>query len=303
MKHIVFLLLMGFFFSLPCPASAQTGGLQPSPLFGRKYKAGDIYRYKLTLAEYHDEKLAISNVAICELRVVKDSNGIFYDEVHWISKYTTRDKDSMNQEKEALAVKPYRISLAANGRMDMPPIEVPEMTEPIQDFNTFFVAISPMMAGIQQLKKKGDSLVIKDPITADFSNGSFILKGQDCIQVRLKLTGTTKKEVSLFTGFFPPARPCLIYLLPEMNTPVVTDTLNNFQMVMPSGKDLYNVQYGREFFFINSTIRKSDGKIIKAGMFNRLNLKLKINCNKEYQQCAFEMPFSERRVLTLELLP
>jgi hypothetical protein len=87
-----------------------------------------------------------------------------------------------------------------------------------------------------------------------------------------------------------------------MNTPVVTDTVNNFQMVMQTGPGLYLVQYGRELFYINSTIQKSDGKIILAAMFIKLNLKLKINCNKEYKNCQFEMPFSEQRNLSLELL-
>jgi hypothetical protein len=87
-----------------------------------------------------------------------------------------------------------------------------------------------------------------------------------------------------------------------MNTPVVADTINNFQMVMPTGPEQYIVQYGREYFYINSTVRKKDGKIINATMFNKLNLKLKINCNKEYKNCQFEMPFSEQRNLRLELL-
>jgi hypothetical protein len=73
-------------------------------------------------------------------------------------------------------------------------------------------------------------------------------------------------------------------------------------MVMQTAPDKYLVQYGREFFYVNSTIQKSDGKIIHATMFNQLNLKMKINCDKDYKNSQFEMPFSEVRNLILELL-
>jgi len=75
-----------------------------------------------------------------------------------------------------------------------------------------------------------------------------------------------------------------------------------FPLVMQAGEGKYMVQYGREYFYANSSIQKSDGKIINATMFNQLNLKLKINCDKEYKNCQFEMPFSEQRNLRLELL-
>lgn len=38
------------------PLLAQNAGLPVSDLFGRKYKVGEIYRYKLTMEELHDGK-------------------------------------------------------------------------------------------------------------------------------------------------------------------------------------------------------------------------------------------------------
>jgi hypothetical protein len=73
-------------------------------------------------------------------------------------------------------------------------------------------------------------------------------------------------------------------------------------MVMPLGNDKYNVQYGREMFYINSTVRKHDGKIISAEMTNFLTLHLKVFCDKNYANCQAELPFAERRNLKLELL-
>lgn len=289
------------FVSTPCSCFAQNAGLPASRLFGRKYKTEETYRYKLTMEEFHNDKWDHSNIAVCELTVKKDSLGISYDEVRWISKQVLNTKDTIEQNKAALAVKPYPISLDARGRIDLPKIEVPEMTEPVQDFNTFFIAVSPLI-GATRLAKKLDSFRVKDPIKADFSNGSNILKGEDCISISVLLKDITKENVLLYTSFMPSNQPCLFFLTEDMTPPVVADTINNFQMVLQTAPEKYLVQYGREFFYIHSTVRKRDGKIIAATMFNQLNLKMKINCDKDYKNCQFETPFSEQRRLTLESL-
>jgi hypothetical protein len=282
-------------------AIAQNTSLPENKLFGRKYKPGETYRYKLTMTEYHNGELQFTNVAICELKVI-DSAGVPYDEVRWISKKVIKPKDTADQTQNAVLVKPYSISLSGKGRIDLPKIEVAEMTEPIQDFSTFFVAVSPFIQGSDQLKNKGDSASAAAPVIADFSNGTSILKGQDCVAITMKLANVTKTDAILYTSFLPPKQNKLIYLLNDMNTPVVGDTPNNFQMVAPAGKDLFMINYGREYLYINSTVRRSDGEIIKADMFNQLNLKIKVNCNSEYKNCQVEVPFAEQRKLTLELL-
>jgi hypothetical protein len=299
-KHIL-VLLVYYLTITTYQLSAQNTMPQANHVFERKYKIGETYRYKLTMEEWHDGKWDHTNVSICELTVIRDSLGTPYDKVRWISRKTFNTKDTIDLTKLALSVKTYLISLDSKGRIDLPKITVAEMTEPIQDFNTFFIAVSPLI-GATKLSKKMDSLIMKEPVKADFSNGSTIVKGEDCITISVKLTGITKNDAMLYTSFFPSLQPCLSFLIQDMNVPVVADTINNFQMALQTGQDKYLVQYGREMFYINSTIRKSDGKIISATMFNKLDLKMKINCDKEYKNCQFEMPFSEQRNLKLELL-
>jgi hypothetical protein len=282
-------------------STAQNTGLPDNPLFARKYKPGETYRYKMTLNEYHNGALAFTNVAICELKVV-DSAGVFYDEVHWVSKKVITAKDTADQTPAAISVKPYRISLSGKGRIDMPKIDVPDMTEPIQDFNTFFVGVSPLIQGMDRLKQNGDSISTPTPVIGDFSNGAFILKGQDCLHILMRLVNITKADAVLYTSFMPPQQTTLTYISNDMTTPVVGNTPNNFQMVSPAGKGLFNVNYGREYFCINTTINRSDGKIVKADMYNHLNLKVRVNCDKDYKNWQVEVPFEEERKLTVALL-
>jgi hypothetical protein len=100
------------------------------------------------------------------------------------------------------------------------------------------------------------------PVIGDFSNGKTILKGEDYLQIGIRIIGETPQKVYLITSFMPPSKEGMLYLLPEMNKPVVKDTLNNFQMVIDAGNGTVHVQYGGEYFYVNSMVDKSDGKLL-----------------------------------------
>lgn len=59
-----------------------------------------------------------------------------------------------------------------------------------------------------------------------------------------------------------------------------------------SSNDKFNIQYGVEEFKIESHLNSLTGSFDSATMVNSLTLKLKINCNSNYQNCSFEMPFN-----------
>ena len=273
---------------------------QKSP-FDRKYKLGDVYRYKLTCTELHNGAWESTIISVCELKVIKDSTGVFYDQVKWLSKQLLTEKDTLDETNKAISVKPYLISLDKKGKLDLPKITVPSMTEPIQDFNTFFVAVSPQL-GTTALTNVGDTITKSDFIKGDFSNGSFILQGDDCFLIKLLMASKTFKTVFTEVQFLPPDKICFPYVLNEMNEPVVEGTINNFQMIQPTSDTTFNVQYGKEVFTIKSEVYKTNGKLKSATMDNTLNLKLKINCNKDYKNSQFEMPFTIQRNLQLELI-
>lgn len=270
-------------------------------LFPRKYKVGDKYRYRLTTEQYYNKSWNSTSVVIIECTVVKDSDGIFWDEVRNLSKMIYTPNDTTNMDKEALSVKPYRITLQPGGKIEIPKLDVADMTGPVTDFITFFVAVSPQSL-ITTLQKKGDSLLVKEPARGNFTNGTSILHGEDCLAIRDYVTDVTSGTVKLRTLFLPPAKPCLTFLQDDMNKPVTAGVLNNFQMVQPAAPGKYNVLFGNEEFTINSVVRRKDGKITGADMSNTLHLTLRMNCDGEYKNCQMEMPFHIQRNLKLELL-
>jgi hypothetical protein len=267
----------------------------------RKYKPGEHDRYRMTTDVVHNGKWQSTIIAICELQVKKDSKGIPYDEVHWISKKEITEKDTSDKSDEAKKVTPYRISLHPKGELNLPKLDIADMTGEITDFNTFFVAISPKL-GIDKLKKEGDIYHQKDPVKGDFANGKDITLGNDCLSVVVMLTDDTKDNILFQTHFTPPKDTCLQYLTNDMRQPVITDTINNFQMVRPFANNRVNVLYGREHFIIKSTVRKKDGKLTQATMTNHLALTIRLACDDRYANCQGNMPFTIYRTLKLELL-
>lgn len=301
MKYVKMVLLMPVLLLTVLPAylSAQEAPTAGT-LFPRKYKTGDRYRYRLTTEQLYNGKWNSTSVVIIEV-TVKDSAGFPYEEVRNLSKIMQTPTDTTDKSAEALAVKPYRISLHPTGSITIPQIEVPGMTGAITDFITFYVAISPQ-SRVTSLHKQGDSLVNKDPAKGNFANGKTILVGDDCLAITARITAITSKEVNIQTAFLPPAAPCLTYLLEDMSKPVVKGVPNNFQMVQPVGSGKYNVQFGNELFYIYSTVSRADGKIKGATMSNTLQLTLRMNCDSTYKNGTMEMPFHMQRNLKLELL-
>ncbi len=88
-----------------------------------------------------------------------------------------------------------------------------------------------------------------------------------------------------------------------MKGPVVKDTLNNFQMVRPGVAGSYNVQYGREFFTVNTFIRTTDGRIEKADMYNLQNLQVRlVTAIVTHKQCQHESCKNRAGINALRLL-
>ena len=282
--------------ALPFASSAR----QSDMYLWRIYKAGEILRYRLTTNVEHNGKWQSVIVAECEL-TTKDSAGIPYEEVRWLSKKVYTAKDTTDHQQEIDATPAYRISLSPKGRLDLPPIKEAGMTGEITDFNTFYVAISPKL-GIAHLHTPQDSFKKPDYVQGNFANGKDILLGQDCLEVTNQFKTVIGNEAILLTSFLPPASACLKYLTADMQTPVAGDTINNFQMVRKSAGDKVNVFFGKEVFLITSHLRTGKNVLTKATMDNTLTLRLKLNCNADYSACQTTIPFTIRRTVELQLL-
>src|SRR5688572_25580041 len=132
-----------------------------------QYKNGDKHRYQLVTFFSYNGQPQPSSLAVCEVTTGKDAKGIPYEEVKWISLKRIKGTDTTDESATALAVKPYALSLDSKGSLALPKIDVADMTGPITDFHTFYVAVGPQL-GLKQLKKAGDQVVKPELVKGDF---------------------------------------------------------------------------------------------------------------------------------------
>ncbi|MBN8663636.1 MAG: hypothetical protein J0L83_03630 [Chitinophagales bacterium] len=266
----------------------------------RKYKKNEKYRYQLTVETYTNGTLSSKEVSVSEHTVLKESR-IYQEEIKWLSKIRYSGKDSTDFSIYAKSIKPYRISLAKNGKVLLPALSIPEMTGDITDLNTFFVAVSPALK-MQYLSKSKTTLQLSEPIKGVFSDGIKILRGEDCTVVSQELLSNTDSMIKIRTNFSPPSSFCLTPFLELVSTKVF-DAPNNFQMIQSAGNSKVNFLWGVESFSIDSEIESNTGKILHGTMTNKLQLKARINASTDLSNWQLEMPLEIIRKIELKILP
>jgi hypothetical protein len=276
------------------PLSAFSQGIKM-----REYKVGTETEYRLTSESYNNDKFSGKSISVARLTVVADS-AILSEEIKWLSKTSFSDKDTINKDKAAQSIDPYRISLLPTGKILLPKLNNPEMVGDITDLNTFFVAVSPALH-IDSLNRKSPVYKNEKTTSGNFADGVRILKGSDCTEVTQTLVKKTKKYTIVKTDFLPPLANCLVPLLDTIAKKVL-EYPNNFQMVQNAQAGKVNLIWGNESFTIITKIDNKDGKVLDATMTNVLNLRMRINASADLQTYAVEIPYKILRNLKLELI-
>ncbi|MBO9204426.1 MULTISPECIES: hypothetical protein [Niastella] len=273
-----------------------TAGFSQVPY--RKYKAGEVYKYRLTtIADRVNFKS--KTIAVSEHRVVNEDN-ILAEEIKWLSLVSMTDKYKARLDSVAHKVNPYRISLLPEGKVLLPKLNIPSMTGPITDLNTFFVAVAPA-SNAQQLSENNpviNSGVVRE---GDFTNGLTILYGKDCIVMSQHLIATDKRYTIIRTDFTPPDSFCLKPLVDTIASKTF-DKPNNFQMIQKGDDNRLYLYWGVETFSITSKIDKRTGVIVDATMENTLDLRMRVHISPDLKTYADEIPFLIKRSMHLELL-
>jgi len=265
----------------------------------RKYKPGEVYRYRLTSEVYRNDKFSAKTVSVSEHKVVKDTS-VFSEEIRWLSKLSFTAKDTVNLDTTARKIKPYKISLSPKAKVLLPKLTVPEMVGDITDLNTFFVAVAPAL-NMQKLSATNSVITNTEMRKGNFADSIVILYGTDCIQVTQSLISSTKKYSVVKTDFDPPASFCLVPLLDTVAVKVF-EFPNNFQMIQKGGGDKVNFFWGVESFTITTKVDNNTGQILEAAMTNTLHLRMRYNSSADLRSYAVEMPINISRKLKLELI-
>jgi hypothetical protein len=265
----------------------------------RKYKQGEVLKYRLTSTAYRNDKFSGKTISVAEHRVIKDAP-VFLEQIRWLSKISFTPKDTTLLDSVAQSVSPYSISLSPQSKVLLPKLTIPEMVGDITDLNTFYVAIAPAL-NAQKLSRHNKSFSNDELRQGNFADSIVIVYGTDCIVVTQTLLELTKKFSVIETRFSPPPSFCLTPLLDTVAGKSF-DQFNNIQMIQKGADGKLNLFWGVENFTIITKIDARSGKILHATMTNNLTLRMRYNASQDLKTYAVEMPVTVKRLLELELL-
>lgn len=272
--------------------------------YKRTYRIGNTYGYMLTTNTFHNGKLVSKSRAKSLFRVVR-RDGIPSTRVKFLGLKMATPKSGggfHSLDHFARKVKPFYLSLAPGGRLAVPNLTVPHMTGPVTDMVTYLVALSPK-AGIGSLHLVGEHVTATTPFGCNWANGRTAFVGRDELSVTSRLVALAPKTATMVVAFTPPPTTALTMAHSWMVKPVAAPVPNNFEQVSPEGGAKVYAMWGHERFTIMATVARSTGMILHATMLNKLDVKLRVQCNRDFTRCGPEIPFSIIRKEELVLLP
>lgn len=284
MKHIYYLGLLFLFWS--CSSDYR---------YERFYEVGEKYSYKMTTISQRGGGNPSKVTAYVTHEVIKNEKGIPVEKITWnrIANYGT----GTNYDSVLNQLEPYEISLHADGSVDLPKVKNPFLSGLVADLNTFFVCLSPS-TGIQKAAKVDEPYENPEPLIGDFSNGSTINYGKDCINLTHTLIKLDEQTASYESAFTAPEEGCSDIAFNE-NTPLFGK--ENIIMTRPIAGGKSMLFTGEESFTILSTIERGTGKLIKAEMKNQINFNMQ-TCEQNFEICSPKSPLTIERSVTLELI-
>lgn len=296
MTWLVLLVLAGC-----SPPDQPEPGPDPEPFtYLRAYEPGATWAYELTTTHLRDGAFDKREIGR-STQLVSDGGG--FETTTWTG-LTVEQADGtvLDLQDRAEAMPSYPVSMLEGSVLVLPELVVPEMTGMVTDHFTYYVAVSHNL-GVGDLHEAGDVVDSPEPVLGDWSDGQGTPTGQDCILPAIELI-ELGDVVTFETRFsVPEANSCFDFVRPEWGEPVVGGLANNFQQVVDLGGQQI-AMYGAEWFTIRSDVDRADGRILRASMENRLDLRILGGCDADWLNCAQDGPLViEREELLVAIGP
>jgi hypothetical protein len=224
--------------------------------------------------------------------VLKEGAGKYVEEFGWTG---------VNLNAESLAFR-QKLSLAPDARLSIPDLSKvqPQMISPITDLVTFYADIQVAHTG--SLSHAGDHFYFEFGAPNSWADGTTHILGQDAIDFDVTLTklDAEKNTAELSIKHVPPKKPQVSLPSEWMRKPVAGTPNNWVDVAKQNGK--YIAQVGQETFDVRIVLDSKDGKILTAGLENRVEI-LKRECaDAELTNCGLESRSRRFRKVGMELV-
>lgn len=269
--------------------------------YARLYSTGEARRYAVERRVYNDniETYAVRGITIHSVDDPSRGETIRFEK---LAKYA--DEMPIDLTKEALKFSGF-IVFVSSDTPDAAGLAIPEMKDVnssvaglVADLRTVHLAVSPF-AGVNRLHRVGDSYTQPQPVSLSRNGGAAMSVSEDCLELKLVLTGLTPFEAVLRATFSPPAVPCHPPRAPGLNKPVDSDgSPNNVWQVSRTG-GTYRVRWGKETAVVNVTLDRKTGALLAAELDDVRLINERRRCDANFNGCAPGTQSIRRRSLQI----
>ncbi|MDD2773025.1 MAG: hypothetical protein PHP45_04940 [Elusimicrobiales bacterium] len=255
----------------------------PSPLH-RNYTEGEKLHYSIEGAHYQDGKKNHDYNAQAEGIVVKDSSGVFHEEVLWTKAQAEYDDNEIILSSAEVNIA-QQLSLDPGFRPALPDLSKVHqaLIGPITDLLTFYT--DDYLAIRKQLRNAGDHVFIPRQNANSWAGGVKIVIGYDCVDFDITLSSMTNDTATLHVRHQPPAKGCSTQPPAEWMSKPVTDIANNWFEVQKIADSKYDAAAGNEVFDAELKIAIPAGAIKSATMHNPVDMEHRICKDLSLSDC------------------
>lgn len=284
--------------SLFAMLTAQVEARPPSqpmaiPEVTRKYALGQTLVYEMNGSNQG------WNYQIQATDVTKrDPAGVFYEEISWSQ---LKSNATLTMSPGSLAFR-QTVSLSGMGKyMAIPDLGLVDrfLIGPITDMLTFYSDL--LICKQLKLTHVGAHGYFEHGSPNSWADGQHVLLGEDSIDFDVTLIGLNPTEhmISFVIRHLPPKRPRVNLIADWMSRPIA-DAPNNWVQVEKDG-DKYKAQVGKETFEVRIDVDTTDGKILRATLYNPIEVISRDCEDAASTHCGPSSPEQFARKVTLTL--
>jgi hypothetical protein len=288
-----------FIFPAMSPSAAPSQAVAVLTL-ERRYQDGEAVAYKMQATnEGHVRNIRYE--ARVSGAVKKNAAGVFVEELAWsdlsVNGQPTALTPASEQFRETLSLAPdYGLSIP-----DLSEVQ-PVLIGPITDLLAFYSDVQLAMRQ-KSLLKAGDHVYVKHGTPNSWTDGTYVVFGQDAIDfdIVLKSIDKTSRTAVLVVRHVPPKEPGIQCPAEWMRAPV-SDAPNNWVEVekssdSPGGK--YAAEVGKETFRADIAVALGSGRILSATMDNPVEVLQRDCTDRALESCGDPIRYRIRRQVAI----
>lgn len=268
-------------------------------LLRRTYLEGERLTYRIRGNDNEDGKVTTYDATAVGV-VRRDSLGRFLEDYLWSFSAPGAPPDTAKMHQSVSLAREVIPAPPDLRRLDM------RLVGPALDFMTFYVDL--WLAGLQpSLTRAGAGAYFPSSANGAWTDGRHVILGEDAIDFDMSVASADGDSIVLVVWHVPPGKSRLRLPASWMETIVdSTPRPKNWVEVTKEtngATETFLAAVGRETFGVRMTLRRADGRILRANMVNSVFATKRVCADAALQHCGAPHSYHIKRRIDLAELP